>query len=59
MYRRRDRRNRPLARSWVAVCRTPAAVRYVRARLRDLMLELDGVRVIEEDGAGQSRSVAT
>jgi hypothetical protein len=53
MYRRCDRQNRPLGRSWVAVCRTGAAVRYVRARLHDLMCELDGVRVV---GGRRSRA---
>jgi hypothetical protein len=53
MYRRCDRQNRPLGRSWVAVCRTGAAVRYVRARLHDLMRELDGVRVV---GGRRSRA---
>lgn len=31
--------------SWALQCRTPAAVEYLRERLRGLMEELDGVRV--------------
>lgn len=31
--------------AWQVLCKTPAAVEYLRERLRGLMEELDGVRV--------------
>lgn len=50
-YRRHKRNYTTLERSWVIECRTPAAVAYVRRRLRELMKELDGTAVVEE-GSG-------
>ena len=41
-YRPCDQQNRQLGRSWVVDCRTPEAVQYVRKRLGELTLELDG-----------------
>jgi hypothetical protein len=41
-----------VGRSMVLECRTPAAVRLVRARLAALMKELDGISVVEDDVVG-------
>ncbi|MGD0093916.1 MAG: hypothetical protein ABSE73_28740 [Planctomycetota bacterium] len=56
VYRRCDQQNRQLGRSWVLYCRTPQAVQHVRQRLRDLMRQLDGACLVEEDPPGPGRA---